>query len=487
MVVGACSFGIADSIPREGFQKAGLNPHLLEQVDIREQCAWVHPSRESATEKAASLVKSGIDRCLRQESLEDLSFAVTGAALVVGRTKPAVQAAKRIAEAGFEVYLVDEAIEPAAEELDQSLSAGHDNVVVLKNARIEAIDGVFGLRHVKALTDEGAKEFDVGTILVSASVEEQAKNPFGYPHSDASRLMTAAGFENLLVEQEQKMRSGLPIERAPPNCIDFVQSNRDFAAERNLQHVQSAFTALAVSQALRFKRLCPSTEIRFFFHDAEGLLRTCKALSDSAARSGIHFNSLESPAEVIVDGEKTFVRALHADKGQIDTESDLIVIVGDRTASGVTPGILELLHIGTGEGRTVSEPSGHRASDLNRGIFVIRTSSSDEAVEKAEADAAASAMIDMMRQGTVRIPRRIARVQEDRCRGCGKCMSICEHNAIELVHKGEEVQIARVDELRCEGCGICRVACCNGAMALLGYTTTQMLAQMMGMIGEAGE
>ena len=45
------------------FHQAGLNPYLVEWVNVREQCAWVHsddPGR--ATEKAINLIKMGVAR-----------------------------------------------------------------------------------------------------------------------------------------------------------------------------------------------------------------------------------------------------------------------------------------------------------------------------------------------------------------------------------------------------------------------------------------
>lgn len=496
VVIGACSPEVPENPLRGDLEEAGINGYLVEQVDIREQCAWVHPSIEPATAKATALIRGAIDRSLRQEPLEDLSFDIAGAALIIGGSKPGIHAAMKIAEAGFRVYLLDEeasgrnSTERRPADPDSGTLAGHENLEILLNCHIETIDGIFGRRHVKVHTAQGPREFEVGTILVVTTREASTDDSLNHLCSDSPSLITIAEFERFLRGLEEGMQPSRPSDGAPLRRIGFVQRVNDDEEAGRAATEQSAFIALAITQALKLKRLCPDVEIDFHVHDVESLLRTSKALSNSAARSGIKFNSLAAPPDITSKDGRTLVRARHLGHDEsIDVESDLVVVVGDRRATGMASKALELLHAGTGKGRTVGDPVGGQAADLNRGIFVIRTSDSGEAAALAANDSelAASAMVRIMQQQTVRAPRHVAHVQEYRCRGCGKCADMCEHDAIKLVEKEEGELVAQIDELRCVGCGLCRVACCNGAMALLGYTTTQLLAQMLGMIEEVGD
>lgn len=496
VVTGACSPEVPENPLAEDLEGAGINIYLVEQVDIREQCAWVHPSVEPATAKATAMIRGAIERSLKQEPLEDLSFDITGAALIIGRTELGTRAAVKIAEAGFRVYLLDdEAVggslkEPASVDTDSDILASHDNVEVLTNCRIEGIDGIFGQRHVKVRTGQGSRDLEVGTILVVTRREVSAEDSSDHSCSHNPNLIAVAEFESILMKMEKGMQALRPSDGAPLRGIGFVQRVEDEEDAGRAGPRQSAFIALAITQALRLKRLHPEMDIDFYVHDAEGLLRTSKALADSAARSGIRFNSLAAPPEIMTMDGKTLVRAEHLGHDEpMQIERDLIVVVGDRRVPGIASRALQLLHAGTGEGMAEGDFAGKQAADLNKGIFVIRASDSNEAVERVTSDAesVASAMVRLMRQQTVRAPRHVAHVQEYRCRGCGKCTSVCEHDAIELVEKEKGEQVAQIDEKRCEGCGLCRVACCNGAMALLGYTTTQLLAQMLGIIEEVGD
>ncbi len=58
---------------------------------------------------------------------------------------------------------------------------------------------------------------------------------------------------------------------------------------------------------------------------------------------------------------------------------------------------------------------------------------------------------------------RIARVEEERCVGCGKCVEHCRFFAMEV---GKERK-ARVIEGKCEGCGVCDLVCPVGAVEMI--------------------
>ena len=54
-------------------------------------------------------------------------------------------------------------------------------------------------------------------------------------------------------------------------------------------------------------------------------------------------------------------------------------------------------------------------------------------------------------------------VDEDRCRGCGRCMRVCPYQAIALLRNSIDGWYASVDEALCKGCGNCISICPSGA------------------------
>ena len=59
----------------------------------------------------------------------------------------------------------------------------------------------------------------------------------------------------------------------------------------------------------------------------------------------------------------------------------------------------------------------------------------------------------------------VARVYEEKCNGCGKCLKRCQFDAIGS-RPGAENAVAVIDGGRCVGCGLCRNACRRQAIAM---------------------
>jgi heterodisulfide reductase subunit A len=85
----------------------GLNPYFFEMANIREHVSWITEDPVAATEKAKRLVRSAVLRVAHHVALEARQEPVTQAALVVGGGIAGIQAALSIADAGYQVYLVE--------------------------------------------------------------------------------------------------------------------------------------------------------------------------------------------------------------------------------------------------------------------------------------------------------------------------------------------------------------------------------------------
>jgi heterodisulfide reductase subunit A len=90
-------------------ERAGLNPYLLEFVNIREQDSWVHGPKPSleATKKAISLIRGGYERSLELEPLETVSEKGSREILMVGGGIAGITAALELGYLGFKVHLVE--------------------------------------------------------------------------------------------------------------------------------------------------------------------------------------------------------------------------------------------------------------------------------------------------------------------------------------------------------------------------------------------
>ncbi|NIU49471.1 MAG: hypothetical protein GWN39_10385, partial [Thermoplasmata archaeon] len=57
---------------------------MYEQVSIREQCAWVHPDRNEATEKAKDLMAMAVARIGSMDPIDERRLYLKPVALVIG-------------------------------------------------------------------------------------------------------------------------------------------------------------------------------------------------------------------------------------------------------------------------------------------------------------------------------------------------------------------------------------------------------------------
>ncbi|MCJ7561514.1 MAG: disulfide reductase, partial [Thermoplasmata archaeon] len=84
VVVASCSPKMHEKTFRKTLQDAGLNPYVLEVINLREQCSWVHKDKAEATKKAKDLVRGGVSRAAHLEGLNPKEIELSKDVLVIG-------------------------------------------------------------------------------------------------------------------------------------------------------------------------------------------------------------------------------------------------------------------------------------------------------------------------------------------------------------------------------------------------------------------
>ena len=107
VVICSCSPRMHEATFRKAAQAAGLNPYMVEVANIREQCSWIHKDMAEGTEKAIILGRAAIAKVTLNAPLQAGESPVTKRALVIGGGIAGIQTALDIAEAGFEVDIVE--------------------------------------------------------------------------------------------------------------------------------------------------------------------------------------------------------------------------------------------------------------------------------------------------------------------------------------------------------------------------------------------
>jgi heterodisulfide reductase subunit A len=162
VVVAACSPRMHELTFFKTAAAAGLNPYLVEIANIREHCSWVHKDKQEATGKAIALIRTAVAKAARNKELWATQIPVECRALVIGGGIGGIQAALDIADAGFEVDLVERtpSIGGRMAQLDKTFPtldcsaciltpkmvevASHHNITLYTFSEVEKVDGFVG-------------------------------------------------------------------------------------------------------------------------------------------------------------------------------------------------------------------------------------------------------------------------------------------------------------------------------------------------------
>ncbi len=167
IVVASCSPLMHEPTFRGALLKAGINPYLLQMVNIREHVSWVHTNKQEATAKAKDLVRAAVRRVRLHKPLEKRRVAINANVLVVGGGIAGIHAALNIANSGKHVYLVERqptigghmayfdktfpTLDCAACILTPKMTAvgSHPNITLWTYAEVATVEGYVGNYKVK--------------------------------------------------------------------------------------------------------------------------------------------------------------------------------------------------------------------------------------------------------------------------------------------------------------------------------------------------
>ena len=140
LVVCSCSPRMHETTFRKTAERAGLNPYMVEIANIREHCSWIHKNMEEATEKAVILARAAIAKVNLDAPLFPGESRVTKRALVIGGGIAGIQTALDIADAGYEVDIVEKtpSIGGRMSQLDKTFPTLDCSACILTPKMVEA-------------------------------------------------------------------------------------------------------------------------------------------------------------------------------------------------------------------------------------------------------------------------------------------------------------------------------------------------------------
>ncbi len=500
IVVASCSPLMHEPTFRAVIAEAGLNPYCLEMANIREQCSWVHPKGEPTTHKAMQLVASAVVKAALLQPLEVRHAPVVPAALVIGGGVAGMQAALDIAEAGFEVTLVERSPElgghvvqlhrtfptlEATADLVRPLIdrvKHHPRINVLTGAELAEVSGYVGNFQASIHKDGDLVKVPVGTILVATgfdTYDAHRKPELGYgmyPH-----VITTLDFEKLA--SGDALSAGRKLDK-----VVFIQCvgsrERSLASGDGRNSYCSRVCCMTVARQARLvsERL-PQAQVTVFYMDVRAFGKGFEDFYDDVRQQGVVYRR-GNPSEIVRKGERVVVRAEDTLLGEpVEVEADLVVL-----AVGMTPradnaqvaGLLKLARSADGF-FLEAHPKLRPVDTAMAGIFLAGSCQGPKDISEtiAHARAAASAAMIPLMRGRVPVEAATSFIDELMCSGCNQCAQVCSFSALQL-HPVRGVMT--VNPVLCQGCSACATACPSGAISVHRFTFEQVMAQIDALI-----
>ncbi len=254
VVVCSCSPRMHEATFRKTAQAAGLNPYMVEIANIREHCSWIHKDKAEATEKAIILARTAIAKLNLNQPLIAGESRVVKRALVIGGGIAGIQSALDIADAGYEVDIVEKSptIGGKMAQLDKTFptldcaaciltpkmvdAAAHEKIHLYTYSEVESVSGFVGNFTVNIRKKARSVNADLCTGCGDCTKKcpsRKAKDEFnmGLNNRGAIYIPFAQAIPNVpVIDREQciKFRTGkcgLCEKTCSAKAIDFTQKD----------------------------------------------------------------------------------------------------------------------------------------------------------------------------------------------------------------------------------------------------------------------
>lgn len=486
---------------RKGVKEIGLNPALLEVVNLREQLSWIHSDKEMATKTAKSLVLMAVEKLRLQEPLPVVSEPVRGRALVIGGGIAGMTAALAIAEHGFEVDLVERTDElggnlrdvhytleglDSQELLRDTIGRveGNSLIHIHKETEVDKVTGYAGnfttvLRKVEiashpptktpeAQHETEEKVLEHGAIIVATGA--QPAEPKEYLYGEHERVITQRKLEKRLADRGQQtadLRTVVMIQ-----CVGSRDDEHPYCSR--------VCCSQAIKNAFKIKEASPESEVYILYRDVMtyGFL---EEYYTEAREKGIIFlrYDLEEKPEVSVTQDKLEVKMRDLILNEYVVINPDLLVLSPGIVSNESSHLADTLSLPLTEDGFFEEANvKFRPLDFIRGgIYLCGLAHSPRSIRESmdQAHGAAARAISLLAKKNISSRRGIAEVNERWCAGCEMCLEYCPYDARVM---DQERKIAVVREALCQGCGACQVVCPSSASKIRGFKDHQIMAML---------
>jgi len=471
IVIGGCSHREIRGAMEEMAKGMGFNPYLIEYANIREQCAFVHEAYPKlATDKAMTLIRMAAERARRIQPLRRGKAKVEKKGLVVGGGLAGMTASLRLAEQGYDVFLIEKEKELGG-NLNESFYTlrGSNPQALLNNLILDIEENPFihpylgaevigfekrsGHYRTKIRSQEGEKMIDHGTLILATGGKEVS--PKGYLYGEDARVITQRQLERMIHHKDESLKSTRSVVMV--QCVGSRDEEHPYCSR--------ICCGSAVKNALRLKEMNPDTNIYVLFRDVRtyGFYETSY---HEARRKGVIFirYDLENRPKVTAqDGSLQVSVWDPAMLQRVTLPADRMVLsTGIESHDNRELAKIFDVELNADGFFMEANPKSAPLDSVDRGKFFSGLCHSPNFMEDviSQGNAVAARAASLLSKETVEEKAHLAYVIKRLCCGCGLCVTTCPYGA--RVINEEEWKAEVIGEL-CQGCGSCVIACRNAA------------------------
>jgi heterodisulfide reductase subunit A len=497
LVVGACSHRTHEPLFQRLVAEAGLNPYMLEMVNLREHCAWVHSDDPNgATRKATELMRMGVARARRARPIAKLQRAPTRAALVIGGGVSGMTAALGIADAGYDVHLVEKKGELGGNLHHIYYVAEGDNPQrllrdlvnrVLAHERIQLYLNSEVIRHTGSVGDfraairtratggERVEEIrHAVVILATGGVEAGGSH---YLLGKDPRVLRQSDLEEILAHQPER------VTRL--NSVVMIQCVEPY---EEVEYCSRICCTNTMKNALRIKMINPDCQVVILYRDIitygfreryylearnRGVLFV-RYTADDRPHVAVEPRGARQVLSVSVN-EHIFGRTL-------TFEPDLLALSTAVLPSADNPSLAQMLGVPlSSEGFFLEAHLKMRPMDFaDEGTYVAGMAHFPKFIEESitHSMACVGRALTVLSRPYLQLGGVVAEVDPSKCTGCLTCVRTCPFGIPEMRYEQAGVGglggAAWIDPTRCQGCGTCTGECPARAIELKHYLDEQI-------------
>ena len=502
VVIAACSNRTHESLFQRSVRMAGLNPYLLEVVNLREQCSFVHHDQiPLANKKATELVRIAIGRVSVAKPVTKQRHICLPSALVIGGGVSGMTSALAIADSGYDVHLVErsqtlggnlqnlyyvaEGYNPQRllRDLINRVRA-HTRIIIHTRTEVVKHSGHVGYFRTELQTRRNGSSdsllIEHGVTIVATGAQETRQHSL----LDYPQVITQQDLEEKIIHH--------PEEIAALNDVVMIQCIKPQGAQDYCSRICCTNT---IKNAIRLKLFNPNCQVTVLYKNVV-TYGFREEYYTEARRLGVVFVRYtdEKPPEVVFKDKQLFVQVYDLSLDRMLTlPSDLIPMSMQIAPSEGTQKLADMLQVPiSSEGFFEEAQLKLRPMDFMRdGIFLAGMAHYPKFIEESisHALAASGRALSLLSQETLYLGGVIAEVDPEKCVGCLTCIRTCPFEIPQIIEEegrrgvGGLGGAAFIDPALCQGCGTCTGECPANAIQLIHYTDEQMMLKEIGGLG----